>query len=204
MIRKAMISKRQLVHGALLSALLTVAHSVVAGPIPFDTFHQFSFDSPGGGVVGCDPADPAGAFCIGSSGTATDFLDPPPWTFLAPSAGATLTVIDAFLSGDVFEIFDNGGSLGLTSVPGSGDCGDDPVVCLGTPGMSFGVFALGAGAHSLTMQVAQAPNGAGSGYLQVAATQAVPEPASLALVLGALAVLWGSRRRQTANWGRLA
>src|SRR5205807_246059 len=82
-------------------------------------------------ATGCDPADPAGPFCIPSSGTPTEFLDAPPWTFVAPAAGALLTVTDAFLAGDRFQVFDFGASLGLTSAPvGNADCGDDPIPCL--------------------------------------------------------------------------
>lgn len=203
MIRKALALARQLAHAASLGVLLAAAQPVFAGPIVFDTFLQFSFDinsSPA--VAGCAPDDPDGNFCLASSGTPTGFLDAPPWTFVAPAAGAKLTVIDVFESGDVFEVFDFGSLIGSTSVPVANvDCGDDPVACLATAGMSFGVFALSAGAHSLTMTVAQAPSDSGSGYLQVAA---VPEPATLALVLGALAAAWVSHRRQAASGRRTA
>ena len=59
--------------------------------------------------------------------------------------------------------------------------------------MSMGVFALAAGAHSLSL-VALAGSGLGSGYLQVTGSQAVAEPASLALTLAALAAAWRVRR----------
>ena len=183
-----------------MAAMLACAPGAHAGAIPFDAFLQFSFESPGGAVIGCDPADPAGPFCIASSGTPTQFLDAPAWTFSAP-AGATLTVLDAFLSGDRFEIFDFGVSLGSTS--GSSpqqpvDCGDDPLDCLANPFVDSAVFALGAGLHSLTLVSTLVPNGfGGSGYLRVTAAALVPEPASLALVLGGLAAACGSRRRNS-------
>src|SRR5216117_2171702 len=107
--------------------LLLVASSVLAapafaGPIPFDTYLQFSFSDVGTPAVGCDPADPAGAFCFPSSGTPTSFLDAPAWTF---ADSALLTIIDAFTSGDRFELFDFGVSLGSSSTPGiDADCGD--------------------------------------------------------------------------------
>lgn len=185
---------------ALAAGLLTAA-AAQAGPIAFDTYLQFSFETAGAAVAGCAPDDPGGGFCVPSSGTPTAFLDAPAWTFNAGAGGATLTVTDAFLAGDVFQVFDFGVPLGLTSAPVDGvDCGDDPVVCLATAGMSSGVFALGAGAHSLTLLASQAPGGLGTGYLQVAAAvAAVPEPASIALVLAALVAARAGRRRPSAR-----
>jgi len=165
-------------------ALTSIATFAQAGPIPVNTFLQFSFGEAGTPAVGCDPADPAGAFCIPSGGTATSFLDGPPWTF-SSSAATSLIVTDAFESGDRFEIFDFGISLGLTSPPGSPvDCNDDPIFCLADPNMSHGTFALGAGSHSLTITPTLAPSGSGSGYLMVVAQATeVAEPAALWLLL---------------------
>jgi len=179
---------------ALGTLALAAAGPAVAGPITTDTFWQFSFGGAGSTAAGCAPADPAGDFCLASSGTPTSFLDAPAWTFLAPPTGATLTVIDAFLAGEVFQVFDFGVLLGSTSAPVDGvDCGDDPVVCLAMAGMSWGSFALAAGAHSLTLVATASPGGLGSAYLQLTAASGVggtvPEPASLLLTLAALAAL---------------
>lgn len=175
------------------SGLLSAPPAAQAGPIPFDTFLQFSFDG-AGAVAGCAPDDASGGFCIASGGTPTTFLDAPAWTFVAAAGGATLSVVDAFEAGDAFEVLDFGVPVGSTSVPVGGvDCGDDPVDCLATPGMSMGTFALAAGAHSLSL-VALAGSGLGSGYLQVTGAQAVAEPASLALALAALAAARRARR----------
>ena len=190
-------SARSLVKaGVLVAALLAAAPGAYAGAIPFDTFLQFSFGAAGTAAAGCDPADPAGSFCSASSGTPTQFLDAPAWTFDAPAGGATLTVVDAFTSRDRFEIFDFGVSLGLTSALAFRepvDCGDDPLDCLASPFMDSAVFVLGAGAHSLTLIATESPSGGGSAYLNVTAA-VVPEPASLALVFGGLAAAFGSRR----------
>jgi hypothetical protein len=163
-----------------------------AGAIAPDTFLQFSFN---GAVqaVGCDPADPAGAFCIGSSGTPTDILDAPPWTFTAPASGSTLLVTDVLTIGDRFEVFDFGATLGLTSAPiGSDNCGDDPVVCLGDSNSSKRTYTLAPGAHSITVRSLTAA--LGTGYLKVSA---VPEPATvLAIVIGMLAALSAGRVRR--------
>jgi hypothetical protein len=181
-----------------LVALLATPMAAQAGAIPVDTYLQFGFEQAGTAAVGCDPADPGGLFCIPSSGTATSFLDAPAWTF--SGAGFVLTVVDAFLSDAQFEVFDFGVLVGVTSLPArlGVDCGDDPVTCLATAGMSQGVFALGAGNHALTLVPTRAA-GPGSAYLHLAAVpNTVPEPTSLALALGALGLMCGKRRRKNA------
>jgi len=186
------------------------ATAASAGALPGDTWLEFSFGDVGSQAIGCDPADPAGGFCIPSSGTPTQFLDAPAWTFTAGAGGSVLTVTDAFSAGDRFEIFDFGVSLGLTSVPAAAalvDCGDDPAVCVGTAGISQGQFNLAAGAHSLTLQVAATPDGLGAGYLFVsnAGTNTVPAPGALPLVaLAALLALAAARvaPRGAATRGR--
>jgi hypothetical protein len=179
---------------ALLGAALCTSLAASAGPIPFNTFMQFSFEVAGQAVTGCAPDDPNGAFCVASSGTPTSFLDAPAWTFLAPVSGAVLTVVDAFEAGDRFDVFDFGNLLGSTSATVTRplpDCGDDPVVCLATVGMDVGIFNLAAGEHSLTL-VASRSTGAGSAYLRVAADAGVlPEPGSITLVLAALGAAMG-------------
>ncbi len=176
----------------------TLAAPACAGAIPLDTFLQFAFTDAGTGATGCDPADPAGPICIPSSGTPTVFLDAPAWIFDAPASGALLTVVDAFASGDRFEIFDFGVLVGFTSLIPRGafsDCGDDPVNCLADAVMSKGFFVLGPGSHSLTLTPLESPSGLGSAYLHVAA--AVPAPASALLAALGLAALGVPRRART-------
>jgi hypothetical protein len=185
--------------GALVVGSLLVATPASAGPIAVDTYYQFAFGDVGDPATGCDPADPAGPFCIPSSGTLTDFLDAPPWTFTSGATGSTLSVTDAFESGDRFQIFDFGASIGFTSgFVAATDCADDPVPCLANPGISHGVFALASGAHSISIVLAE--GGLGSGYLLLedgGGPTAVPEPATLVLLTTGAGMAYYRRRRQS-------
>jgi hypothetical protein len=182
--------KSNLISCLALGAFL-LPDSVSAGPISINTWYEFSFTDVGVQARGCDPNDPLGNFCVPSSGTPSQFLDAPPWTFTTTDA-IRLSVVDAFASGDQFELFDFGVSLGKTSVPVTAvDCGDDPVVCLGTAGMSQGAFWLAAGSHSLTITPSLSADGGGSGFL-LAET---PEPSSIAMI-GLGGVLLGLIRRR--------
>lgn len=191
----------------LLASAVLGTPEAQAGLISADIYYEFSFGAAGDPAAGCDPADPAGAFCIPSSGTVTEFADAAPWTFTSPSGGSILTVIDAFLNGDRFEIFDFGVSLGLTSVPGvSTDCGDDPVPCLANAAMSSGAFSFSAGAHSVTIVAAASPDGLGAGYFHLDAADVVdvPEPGSLALLGAGLLILLQTRTRGRPAWPKPA
>jgi len=177
-----------------MAMTFATARPASAGVISTGVYYEFGFSTAGTPATGCDPADPAGPFCLPSGGTPTTFLDAPPWTFTAPSFGIVLTVVDAFNSGDRFQLFDFGTSIGLTSVPVAGaSCGDDPVVCLANPAMSKGTFSLAAGNHSLTLTPTATVGGGGAGYLRI---DAVPEPATWVLFgAGALGLLLVKRRR---------
>ena len=198
----ATATARRLARAGLASSLLLATQMAPAGPLAFDTFAQFSFDTVGAAVKGCDPADPAGNFCIPSSGTPTEFLDAPAWTFTAAAGGATLTVVDAFAAGDEFSVFDFDVLVGSTSVAIGRplpDCGDDPLVCLATFGMSQGVFSFAEGPHAISLVATRLADGPGSAYLRLQAASAVPEPASLGLMVGALGALGALRTRSAVR-----
>ena len=141
-----------------------------AGPItPGGPWNEFSFTGAGSFAKGCAPADPGGQGCAPSSAGNSHFVGAPPWTFVAPSDGATLTVTDAFLKGDTFQVLDLGNPIGSTSaVPtNSASCGSDPVPCLADPTVSHGVFDLGPGTHSITIKALASPFQTGAAYFRV-------------------------------------
>ena len=128
-----------------------------AGP-----WQEFLFGVTGSTATGCLSGGCAGP------GANSVFADDPPWTFNAPAGGAVITVTDAFLAGDRFEIFDGGISLGTTStVPTGPACGGDPDPCYANPAMSHGVFYVGPGARSLTIKAVNSPFGAGAAYFKI-------------------------------------
>jgi hypothetical protein len=102
-----------------------------------------------------------------SAGNSEDAGDPP-WTFTAGCAGVNLMVTDAFLSGDMFEMFDFGTSIGVTSLSYSGaSCGDDPEVCRMDSNMSHQIITLAPGDHSITITPTASPYGTGAAYFRV-------------------------------------
>lgn len=178
-------------------ALLFLALPAYPGVIQLGDWQQFSFTDAGTPAAGCDPADPLGAFCLSSSGTPSSFLDAPPWTF-SSAKGIFLSVTDAFDSGDQFEIFDFGTSIGITSAFAPNvNCGDDPAVCLATAGMSSAIFLLGSGDHSITI-IPTVSAGGGSAFFQASN---VPEPGTTALLGAGLALfcVMRSKRRKETN-----
>jgi hypothetical protein len=89
-----------------------------------------------------------------------------------------IIVTDAFALGDQFEVFDFGVSVGITSPPGSGSCGDDPEPCLADPNASSGTFNLGPGPHSIEI-VPVALFSPGAAYFKVESTGPAPGEADL-------------------------
>jgi hypothetical protein len=139
-------------------------NALADSPIELGTWYEFLFFEAGSFATGCPEGD-APVRCIPSSGTPTTLAPNPPWTFEAPASGVEFKVTDAFSSGDQFEVFDFGTSIGTTSSPiDGGSCGDDPVPCFSDPNYSHGTFGLDAGSHSITIKVIQSPFGMGAAY----------------------------------------
>jgi PEP-CTERM motif len=160
--------------------LLGSATLTFADVLPVDgSWAEFGFDLAGTFAYNCPGCTPT------TNPVANQSLTPP-WTFSGP---ATLTVLDLFQIGDEFEVFDNDFFLGLTqgvANTGVDACGNDIGCALadaGPTGYSEGVFdILGAGAHSITIEVYQNALGSGGGAAVLSASApAVPEPASVAL-----------------------
>jgi hypothetical protein len=154
------------------------------------TWHEFLFNLAGTFAVSC------ASTCTPTTNPVAEQTSAPPWTFTGP---AIVTLTDLFERGDRFELFDNGLAVGLTSVPvndGTTTCaalGTDIRNCLADPTYSHGVFSLGGGAHSLTIQVTQnaVNTTGGAAVFQVA----IPEPVTFVL-LGAGFLALGLLRRQ--------
>lgn len=93
-----------------------------------------------------------------------------PFTFTAPSGGAVLAVTDCFIVGDAFQVLDNLVVIGTTPiVPDTGASGgSDANVCFADGRQSHATFNLGAGAHSITINVTTEATGftSGSGFIK--------------------------------------
>jgi hypothetical protein len=158
-----------------------------AAPITVDGgWYEFGFGgvgSEGFPCPACTPSDPVSA----NPGDA-------PWTFSGP---ATITLLDLFIAGDQFELFDFGVSLGVTSAPsGSSSCGNAIATCLADLDNSRLIVNVGAGDHSLTITTLASPVGGGAAVFRA---DSVPEPASIVLLGAGLAGLAVARRRRQSK-----
>jgi hypothetical protein len=101
-----------------------------------------------------------------------------PWTFTSVH-GTVVTVVDAFLEGDMFTLYDNGipiGSTTLVANTGTDSGTSDPAVALTIFALSRGFFSLPAGSNSLTIQVVQNSVGQTSGGAAFFRVDIVPCP----------------------------
>jgi hypothetical protein len=137
-------------------------------------WYEFSFTSAGVEALGCYPADmsPDALNCVPSAAGNSVFAPIPTWDFSIGSS-AILTVTDAFLHGDSFDVYNDDELLFSTpdvAADGNG-CGSDPVMCLADGASSHASFTLDPGEYSITI-VPDAIGDAGAAYFEVAA----PEP----------------------------
>ena len=170
----------------VLTALLLFSMPSFADNITTGQWYEFLFNNTTGATTGCSSST-----CVPSSGGDSVFAPNPAWV-ITLAGPATLTVTDAFLAVDQFQVFDNAVSLGTTSTPGGGSCsGDssDPAVCVTNANISKGFFGLGAGVNDITINhIAGEP---GAAYFRV---DAVPEPGAWVLFGGLLVSLLWVRR----------
>lgn len=166
------------------AALATGVSSAQAAPVVMDRWFLFETGPQGSAFAG---GTSFGVLSIPAPGT--------PWE-ITLAAPARLIIVDGFDSGDRYEVFDFGVSLGLTSPPTLGSqCSGDELACLANQDFSRGAFLLAAGDHALTGIVAQSPFPDGSGFFIIEAA-AAPEPASYGVfALGVVALSLATRCR---------
>jgi len=129
------------------------------------------------------------------------------FTFTIAST-AYLAVTDAFLSGDRFEFFSNGVSLGLTSAPTTqgDDIGNDYAAAFTDARWSSAEAIFAAGSYTITGLTIDSPFGSGGAAIQLSSqslggpsfepVNPIPLPAAGWLLLGALGGLVGLGRRR--------
>lgn len=179
-----------------------------AGRLELGAWYQFNQNGRDA-AQGCPPEDEFAPECFGSSGTPTLLASKAAW-YVETSVPVWLTVADAFISGDRFDVYDGlllDGYQGTTRAPALGafvDCGDDPVVCLASDAHSQGRFLLQPDAARMVLfTLRESADDAlpfGSAYFRLdAATVALPSTLPLVLLAGAL----GWRRARSAGSGGL-
>jgi hypothetical protein len=179
-----------------LAVLVMSAGTMFGGALTTDTWEEFLFSTTGTFATGC----------LGVCGATTDPVADQslaaPFTY---TGAGTLQVLDLFVAGDQFAVFDNSVLLADTSTPtntGADPCNNDIGCALADPtDYSYLDYALGGGPHSITIEVIQnaagAPGG-GAAVLEITSSAAVPEPATFALIAGGLALV-GFKRWQKSR-----
>jgi len=123
------------------------------------------------GQICATPVTVGGGWVEFSFGLAPSEVSMSPYTFTAPSSGATITLQDAFTVGDQFSISIDGGPQLPSSVPLNDDADtcDTADSCVLNPTYSHGVFSVGPGAHSFNLYIIQnaKATGGGSAYVRV-------------------------------------
>jgi hypothetical protein len=179
--------KKGLMAIALALTVVCLVGPLHANDITFGNanWYEFAFST-----TGVDAT--AGSGTTPSSGGNSEYAPAGPWTFTS-TVPFTLTVTDAFLEGDAFNIFNFSSLIGSTSsVSNTGNSSgtSDPVVAMLIAELSHGVFSLVAGSYSLTIQPYQVVS-TGAAYFR---TDPVPLPPTVLLFGSGLLGLVGWRR----------
>lgn len=191
-----------------LAALFTVSLAAHATSVPLSDNGQWQ-------AFGVDnlAAVSSGTEWIDNDNTnASGYGTPLTFSFtIATGWKGQLTVVDAALAGDIFNVFNNGALLGATSsVPmqqysTAPDIGFDYDAALQDSRFSRGVYTLGAGHYSISGALVQSlmldgvdPLNATAGAIKLNVS-AVPEPSSSDLLLASLGVAWLLSRRLTSR-----
>jgi hypothetical protein len=135
---------------------------------------------------------------ISSSNVASDNS---PWTFTLTGPGV-FTVVDAFIDGDVYQVFSTSGLEATTAfsllpavwTPGA----TTPDFAWVNPAFSRAQIALGAGTYSYDIFASVLPGGTPAGFYvraDLVPTEVVPAPAALAMFGFGLLGLAAIRRR---------
>jgi len=126
------------------------------------------------------------------------FADLPSWDF---TGAHRLDVTDAFDTGDIFDIYDNGVLIGTTSFStvGAFDRYLNPDDAMLDTAYSSGSFLLGEGNHSITIfNNIETTQLGGTAYFRISEVSAIPVPAAVWLFGSGLIGLAGIARRKKA------
>ena len=165
---------------ALLAAAALSAQADTVTPIANQDWNQFFFAESGSSWLD--------DYAYNSPGKLSFSVD--------LSGPAVLKVTDLGLTGDIFQVFDNGHSLGFTSAPNKANTTDIGInfdAAFASSDWSHGQWTLGAGSHLITGIAYVSDLGAGIGGVQVAA---VPEPSTYAMLLCGLGLVGLIARRR--------
>lgn len=181
--------------GVFAGLLVASSALTFADVIPVDgTWEEFLFGAVGTYATACPGCTPT----INPVANRTPAL---PYTFSGP---ATIDVLDLFVAGDQFAVFDNSVLLGDTSsvsaASGIGSCANDISCALTDSAYSQGIFTVGGGSHSITIETIQNASGFSTGGAAVLeATAPVPEPSSVLLFVTATLGVGGALKRRLAR-----